>query len=534
MPHPENPFLDEDEEAAALVLGSLPERARQVFAQHFPAWAHAGQLPPPCTATGSAWRTWAIVAGRGFGKTRSGAEWVLSVVRGEEESPLPARAKGRESPVSGENSPRLFSDRPGDDRPETPARGEGFGGGLDTPLPPTAKRRRAPPSPARGEGPSGVRIALVAATADEARRVMVEGPSGILACARPGEVAGWSFARRCISFANGAQAFLYSGASPEGLRGPEHDFAWCDELAKWRHPQATWDNLQLGLRRGDWPRALVTTTPRACAALSAILDAPDTVRTGGSSFANPFLSEGFAARQAAMRAGTRAAREEVYGEMIADVEGSLWPAGLIEGSRVGSRQEAVGSRGAEGCDGGDRSLLPPAHCLLPTALTRIVIGVDPPASAAGTCGIVVCGLDGDGRGLVLADASVSGASPEGWARAVAAAAARWGADRVVAERNQGGDMVASVLRAADAALPVRLVHAARGKAARAEPVAALFECGRAGFAGVFPALEAELAGMTAAGGYTGPGPSPDRADAMVWALWALLIAPGTPPRVSAP
>ncbi|WP_309547063.1 terminase large subunit domain-containing protein [Sphingomonas sp. SUN039] len=149
----------------------------------------------------------------------------------------------------------------------------------------------------------------MAATVEEARTVMVEGPSGILACARTGEIREWSPARRTITFASGAQAFLYSGASPEGLRGPEHDFAWCDELAKWRHPQSSWDNLSFGLRRGSWPRALITTTPRAGTVLGAILDLPDTVRTGGSTRANVYLPDayvsGVEARYAAGRAGAR-------------------------------------------------------------------------------------------------------------------------------------------------------------------------------------------------------------------------------------
>ena len=165
-------------------------------------------------------------------------------------------------------------------------------------------------------------------------------------------------------------------------------------------------------------------------------------------------------------------------------------------------------------------------------MRRIVVGVDPPASAEGDkCGIVVCGQTPDLRLFVLADASVAGLSPEGWARAVAAAAARWGADRVVAEKNQGGDMVASVLRAVEAGLPVKLVSASRGKAARAEPVAARFEAGAGFFAGRFPALEDELAGLIMGGGYEPgglAGPSPDRADACVWAMTELLKTPAAP------
>ena len=163
---------------------------------------------------------------------------------------------------------------------------------------------------------------------------------------------------------------------------------------------------------------------------------------------------------------------------------------------------------------------------------RIVVGVDPPASTGGTCGFVVCGRDEAALLYVLADASVSRASPERWARAVAAAADGWGADRVVAEKNQGGDMVGHVLRSASVHLPVRLVSASRGKSARAEPVAALFEAGRAKLAGRFPQLEDELTGLSAGGGYAGPGSSPDRADACVWAMSALTGVRAAP-RVSA-
>jgi phage terminase large subunit-like protein len=344
---------------------------------------------------------------------------------------------------------------------------------------------------------------------EEARRVMVEGASGLLACARPGEIAEWSPSRRELVFASGAVATLFSGANPQARRGPQQDFAWCGELAKWRHPERTWDMLQLGLRCGARPRALVTTTPRGgCAALKRILAAPDTVLTGGRTGDNPHLPEAFVAAIDSAYGGTRMAREEIDGELIDDIAGSLWPRALIERSR-GATPAADGLR-------------------------RVVVGVDPPASAEGTCGIVVCGLDADGVGHVLADWSGRGLSPEGWARRVAAAAEAHGADRVVAEKNQGGEMVLSVLRAAGIALPVTMVSASKSKSARAEPVAGLFEAGKARLAGHFPELEAELGGLVPAG-YAGrsgsPGGSPDRADAMVWALWALLLAPRAEPRV---
>ncbi|HEX4694891.1 terminase large subunit domain-containing protein [Sphingomonas sp.] len=425
---------------------ALPERERRMFFKLAPeaelttwgrdwrGWAHPGQREPD-----GDWRTWVMMAGRGFGKTLAGAQWVHHV----------ARTHG------------------------------------------------------------AVAIAIVAATVEEARRVMVEGRSGILSVpCHPVEAPRFDASLRRIVFPGGAEATLFSGANPESLRGPEHHFAWCDELAKWRHPEETWDMLQLGLRGGGLagasrPRALVTTTPRAGVdALKAILGDVDTVVTGGESWRNPHVPDAYLAAIVRSYGGTRRGREEIDGELVEDIEGTLWPAALIEASRGAA----------------------PA----PDALVRVVIGVDPPASAAGTCGIVACGLDVCGVGHVLADHSASGLSPEGWARRVAIAAETHDADRVVVETNQGGAMVGAVLRGVGLTLPVTNVTATRGKAARAEPVAGLFEAGRTRLAGRFPALEAELAGLVPGRGYAVPGRSPDRADAMVWALWALLIAGRAP------
>jgi phage terminase large subunit-like protein len=389
--------LDEDE--ARRVLGGLSGDERRAFEADWPGWAHPGQAPDR-----DDWRLWVLLAGRGFGKTRAGAEWVS--------------AFARENP--------------------------------------------------------GAAVALVGATRDEARAVMIEGRSGLLAVAREGERERmrWQPSRHRLVFASGAEAFLYSAANPESLRGPEHHIAWCDELAKWRRGQAAWDTLRLGLRLGTRPRALVTTTPRPVAVLRHILAQDGIVLTGGASRANPHLPDDFIAAVEAAHKGTHFARQELEGMLLDDVQGTLWPRSLIEKARGGTV--------AGGC-------------------SRVVVGVDPPASAAGTCGIVVCGRAPDGTCHVLADASADGLTPEGWARKVADAAEAWGAHRVVAEKNNGGTMVEAVLRGADAGLPVTLVHAADGKAARAEPVAILFETGKARFAGAFPALEDELAGFTAEG-----------------------------------
>lgn len=249
------------------------------------------------------------------------------------------------------------------------------------------------------------------------------------------------------------------------------------------------------------PRVLATTTPRPVPLVRALVgrEAGDVVVTRGRTAENAGnLAPGFVAAMAESYGGTRLGRQELDGELIEEVEGALWTRDLIEACRV-------------------------RH--VPGMLARVVVAVDPPASAGGdACGIVVAGLGGDGRGYVIADASVEGMRPEGWARAVAAAAMVHGADRVVAEANNGGAMVESVLRAAEEKMPVKLVHASRGKSARAEPVAALYEAGRVAHRGAFPELEDQMCGLLAGGGYVGPGRSPDRADALVWALSELMLA----------
>ena len=392
----------------------------------FETWAHANQLPP----SSEGWRTWLMMAGRGFGKTRAGAEWIF----------------------------RLASGKP------------------------------------------GVRVALVGATIADARSIMVEGVSGLLSIApRFRRRLNWEPSLGRLSWPNGSRAQLFSGDHADGLRGPEHDFAWCDELAKWREAEGAWMNLQFGLRRGQRPRVLVTTTPRPMELLTRIEGDASTVTTNGRTSDNVNLEDKVVEVLTATYGGTRIGAQELDGVLLNDVEGARWPRALIGRSRVDPFPD-----GARGFD-------------------RIVVGVDPPAGASegsDACGIVVAGSR-DGTLYVLEDASVRGLSPEGWASRVAAAAGRWNTSQVVAEANNGGMMVQSVLQAADLGLFVRLVHATRGKSARAEPVALKFETGKAWFAGEFPELEAELGGMIAGGGYDGPGRSPDRADAMVWAMTVL-------------
>ena len=434
-----------DQVEVVRLLGLMTMAVLLVWDACFEAWAHKGQIEP----VAEGWRTWLMLAGRGYGKTRAGAEWITRL----------------------------------------------------------ATQRRKP-----------VRIALVGATVDEVRKVMIEGESGLLAVARGRRAPTWEPSLQRLRWPGGSEAHIYSGENPDGLRGPQHHFAWCDELAKWARPDAAWDNLQMGLRLGMRPRALVTTTPRPIAILKRIGAEPRTVTTRGRMEDNVTLPDDFVAAMAETYGGTRLGRQELDGELIEDVEGALWSRALIERSRVAPFGIA-------------RAALRygPSPGSIPTqdernSFTRIVIGVDPPASASGdACGIVAVGLGRDGIGYVLGDHSVRGRTPEGWARAVARAADLWEADRVVAEKNMGGDMVETVLNGAQINMPVKLVSASRGKTARAEPVATLFENGRAKFAGRFPELEDELAGLTAGGGYEGPGRSPDRADAMVWALTELML-----------
>jgi phage terminase large subunit-like protein len=437
--------------------------------------------------------------------------WVLRFLSGFDEAQLVRFLKGMTTPVQraifelwtwqahgGQREPAACESG-GDWRVWVMMTGRGFG----------KTRAGSEWVAARARETPGARIALVGASLDDVAKIMVEGQSGLLATARTGERPIWFSTKRELHFPSGATAFAYSGEKPSRLRGPEHHFAWCDELAKWARPDATWGALRLGLRLGERPRILVTTTPRPVAALKRILGEARTAITHGRSSENVHLPDDHLDAVTALYAGTRFGRQELDGELIEDAEGALWTRDLLDESRVAGMGTVTSS----------------------CPLRRIVIGVDPPAGVAGdACGIVVCGLGEDEVGYVLADLSAAGLTPEGWARKVAAAAEQWGADRVVAEANNGGAMVEAVLRGASVNLPVRLVHASHGKAARAEPVAALFESGRAKLAGTFPKLEDELCGLVMGGGYQGPGRSPDRADAMVWALWALLLErrPGTP------
>ena len=394
--------------------------------------ARPNQLPPP-----GEWLTWLILAGRGFGKTRTGAETIAQWAR-------------------------------------------------DIP---------------------GGRFALIGQTYADARDVMVEGESGLLAVLDPEELRGgtvdtaWNRSLGELYLANGSKFKLYSSEKPRQLRGPQHHGAWGDEPATWNDAEkgtaddTTWSNMLFGLRLGENPRVVVTGTPRPNRLVRELLKDDTTVTTRGSTYDNlanlaPTFREAILSRYE----GTRLGRQELSGELLEDTPGALWTWGMFG---------AEGFRLAEA---------PP--------LRRIVVGVDPAASStdeSDETGIIVAGLGQDGRGYVLADASLRG-TPNEWGRAVAGAAGAWQADRVVAERNNGGQMVEYVLRTVAPTLPITTVWASRGKQTRAEPVAALYEQGRVSHVGSFPELETQLTGWTPDGGA-----SPDRLDALVWALTELML-----------
>ncbi|WP_316014568.1 DNA-packaging protein [Roseobacter sp. HKCCA0434] len=390
------------------------------------------------------WSTWLIMGGRGAGKTRAGAEWVRGLVEGP------------------------------------------------TPL-----------APGRC-----TRIALVGETYDQARDVMVLGDSGLIACSPPDRRPKWIASRRVLVWPNGAEAQVFSASDPQALRGPQFDAAWCDELAKWKKGQQAWDMLQFALRLGDDPRCVVTTTPAAVALFEEVLEDEATVVTSAPTSANANnLAPAFLRAVTKKYGGTVLGRQELDGELIRDMPGTLWPRARIEAARVDAAPE----------------------------LTRVVVAVDPPVTGKDSsdgCGLIVAGLAREGenwRAVILDDLSLPTASPNEWAAAAVAAYRDWQADCIVAEVNQGGAMVERMLRHNSPDVAYRGVHASRSKSARAEPVAALYEQGRVVHAGAFPQLEDEMAAMMRSG-YSGRG-SPDRLDAMVWAVTDLMAEAERPERV---
>ncbi|GLI23475.1 DNA-packaging protein [Xanthobacter flavus] len=414
----------------ARVLAGLTKRQAEQILWDWRFWARPNQLPPP-----GDWLTWLILAGRGYGKTRTGAEWVRSVVCGA--TPLARGVLGR--------------------------------------------------------------IALVAETAADARDVMVEGESGILSV-HPKEFRPlYEPSKRRLTWPNGAVATLYNAVEPDQLRGPQHDGAWCDELAKWRYAGETWDQLQFGLRLGLQPRQVVTTTPRPIPVLKQIMAAETTRTTRGSTYENRAnLAGTFLTEVVKKFEGTRLGRQELNAEVLDDVPGALWTRDMLDACRVRKAPELV----------------------------RVVVAVDPSGTkgeedTGDAIGIVAAGKGVDGNAYILEDATCK-LPPAAWGRRAVALAAKWKADRIVAERNFGGAMVEHVIRSVDPRVSYREVTASRGKVARAEPVAALYEQSCVRHVGAFPEMEDQMCSF-ATNGYLGSG-SPDRADAAVWAITELMLA----------
>jgi phage terminase large subunit-like protein len=414
-------------------LSELSEEQLSQILLCWPLWARPDQLPPEETAEGEPWRVWLVMGGRGAGKTRAGAEWV--------------RAKAL---------------------------------GL-APLATTTAQR----------------IALVGETLADVRRVMIEGVSGLLNVHMANERPRFEPSKGQLVWPSGAIAQVFSAENPEGLRGPQFDAAWCDEVAKWRHAQKTWDMLQFALRLGEAPQMVATTTPRPIPLLKKLLADSATVVSRAATADNADnLAPTFMAEMTRRYAGSALGRQELMGELVDEASGALWRRDWIEAQRIAAAPE----------------------------LLSIVVAVDPPVTATASsdaCGIVVAGLGPDGRAYVIDDRTLQGREPQVWARAVIAAYRDHLADRVVAEVNQGGDLVLAVLRQFDDSVAVRRVRATRGKWLRAEPVAALYAEGRIAHVGTFAALEDQMCQFGTE--RFAKGKSPDRLDALVWALTDLMI-----------
>ncbi len=352
--------------------------------------------------------------------------------------------------------------------------------------------------------PAALNIALVGETLADVREVMIDGPSGIMAVSRT-DRPRFEATRRRLVWANGATAAMFSSEDPDSLRGPQFGAAWCDELGKWKHAQETWDMLQFGLRLGENPKQIVTTTPKPIALLKALMnDSAVLVNRMRTVENNANLAQSFLAHMGKLYGGTRLGRQELDGELIEERRDALWSRQMMEEIYRADVPE----------------------------MQRIVVAIDPPASAtrkSDACGIVAAGVDAEGMGWILADESFAPAKPIQWAKRSIQLFYRLEADLIVAEINQGGDMVAAVIAAEDNTVPVRGVRANRGKALRAEPIAALYEQGKVRHAGRFPALEDEMCDFTHAG--LSNGRSPDRVDALVWALSELMLKKDISPRI---
>lgn len=413
-------IASEPPEIRKLLFRGFSEDEIESLGYAWPLHARPNQLTPP-----GSWVTWLVLAGRGFGKTRTGAEFTR----------------------------------------EEHAAGKG-------------------------------RIALVAPTAADAREVMVEGESGILACSPAENRPHYEPSKRRLTWPDGGIATTYSADEPDRLRGPQHDSAWCDEAAAWKYGVDAWDNLQFGLRLGANPRTCVTTTPKPVKLIRDLVKDSSTYVTRGSSYENRSnLPPKWFASLIRKYEGTRLGRQELNAELLEDTPGALWNRALIERNRL-------------------------AVCQV--VMQRVVVAIDPAVSSsedAAETGICVAGLGLDGQGYVLADKTCR-EKPDGWARAAIAAYRYWKADRIIGEVNNGGEMIEATLRTIDPNVPYKAVHASRGKVTRAEPVAALDEQGRIHHVGTFELLEDQMCAFLA-----GMSPSPDRVDARVWAFTDLMIEP---------
>jgi len=386
-------------------------------------------------------RTFLLIGGRGSGKTRTGAEWVNALVRGF--APFAQRDKHSQ-------------------------------------------------------------IALVGETLGDVREVMIDGPAGIRSLARA-DRPRFEATRRRLVWANGAVAHMFSSEDPDSLRGPQFMAAWCDEAAKWKNAEATFDMLQFGLRLGENPRQIVTTTPKPTPLMRRLIGDPQTVvrhmRTDDNA---EHLAASFLDHVRQRYGDTRLGRQELDGELIEDREDALWSRTLLEQCFVEERP----------------------------VMRRIVVAVDPPVSShksSDACGIVAAGLDDAGRVVVLADESHNAAKPLDWANRAVGLFHRLQADCLLAEVNQGGEMVTTIIRSVDPTVPVKPVRAHRGKWVRAEPVAACYQQGRVLHAGRFPQLEDEMCDFGPNG--LSANRSPDRLDALVWAVSELMPQWGAVPRV---
>jgi phage terminase large subunit-like protein len=355
------------------------------------------------------------------------------------------------------------------------------------------------------EAQTCARMALIGPTFADVRDVMIDGESGLRAIATRGYRPRFEVSRRRLIWPNGGMALVFSAEDPDSLRGPQFDGAWGDEVAAWSNPNAVLDTLRPALRIGQDPRLVLSTTPRPVPVLKKLIEDPTCAVTKAATRDNIHnLSRGVVEDLEARWAGSIWARQELEGEMIEDPKGALW-----------SRQDVIEARNHDAN----------------FALDRIVVAIDPPISMgakADTCGIIVAGAGGEGhnrKAVILADFSLQGASPQGWSNAGARAYAQFSANLIVAEANQGGEMVRSTLALAAPDAPIRLVHASKGKRVRAEPIALLYAQGRVAHAAHFRDLEDQMCSFGAAG-FSG---SPDRVDALVWALTDLILDRTLPP-----